>query len=51
MNAMDVAEVRRRVGTTLPYWEPTGPAAAQAPTSARTRPVTRSLFGSQRILD
>ena len=50
INVQDMTEVRRRVGTTLPYWEPTGSLTAQATTSAHTRPVSRGLFSSQPIL-
>jgi hypothetical protein len=50
INVTDLAEVRRRVGTTLPYWEPSGLTAAQASAPSRTRPVTRGLFSTQPVL-
>lgn len=50
INAHDLAEVRRRVGTALPEWEPTGSVVVQSSGSTRIRPATRSLFGSARIL-
>ena len=50
INVIDMSEVRRRVGTTLPYSEPTGVTAAQAVSPPRTRPVTRGLFCSQPVL-
>jgi hypothetical protein len=48
IDVRDLAEVRRRVGTSLPDEDPA--AAVQWSAHLRTRPVARSLFGSAHIL-
>lgn len=54
IDGRDLMEVRRRVGTSLPWWEPAAPAAAatQSAPALRSpaRPATRSLFSDASIL-
>ena len=48
INAVDVAEVRRRYLTRMPFTEPTAAATASIP--LRPRPVTRGLFSASPVL-
>jgi hypothetical protein len=51
MDARDLAEVRRRIGDSVPAWQPTAAAVVSQPAaSSRARPVTRAVFGSEPIL-
>jgi hypothetical protein len=47
INSVDLAEVRKRYLTRLPFGEPTAAASASP---SRLRPFTRSLFSSEPIL-
>jgi len=50
INVIDLAEVRRRLFTRLPYSQPPLAAAAPAASPRRTRPASRELFGSTPVL-
>ena len=50
INVIDLAEVRRRLFTRLPYSQPPLAAAAPAASPLRTRPASRELFGSTPVL-
>jgi hypothetical protein len=49
INAVDVAEVRKRIGTFLPYF-PSTTATGDTTPSQRVRPMTRGLFSVAAIL-
>jgi hypothetical protein len=50
INVIDLAEVRRRLFTRLPYSQPPLAAAAPAASPLRTRPASRELFSSAPVL-